>query len=228
MSCRPPSHKPEKLLDYLSGYGIHKVTLLVVPGKEWDRKDIMTLRSLQNQGHQLAGHGWIHHVDACRSVYHKLHALVISRRVAEHLSLSESEIAALIRRCHHWFPDNGLQVPELYVPPAWAMGKISRQRLRELPFRCYEFLNGLYDSNPDRFEPMPLLGFEADTRLRRSALRLNNAVNRLRSRRQTGRIAIHPHDLDLYLRPDMDQLFSSLVNRQQNPFACSRENLYSQ
>ena len=200
-----------EILDYLSGYGIGQVTLLVVPGKEWDRKGIVTLRSLQNRGHQLAGHGWIHHADKCRSLYHKLHALFISRQAAEHLSLGESEIATLISRCHHWFPENGLPVPDLYVPPAWAMGDISRQHLHELPFRCYEFLNGLYHSDTDQFEHMPLLGFEADTRLRRRLLRLNNAVNRLRMRKRIGRIAIHPHDLDLYLRPDLDRLFSSLT-----------------
>ena len=36
------------------------VTLLVVPGKDWQEGDLDWLRSLQNAGHPLAGHGWSH------------------------------------------------------------------------------------------------------------------------------------------------------------------------
>ena len=58
---------------------------------------------------------------------------------------------------------------------------------------------------------MPLLGFEADRRWRRAALRLNNALNLRRARRgATWRVAIHPHDLRLLMRGDLERLLAAV------------------
>jgi predicted deacetylase len=97
-----------------------------------------------------------------------------------------------------------LPAPSLYVPPAWAMGRISRAGLRKLPFRYYETISGVYDAQADRFIRLPLLGFEADTRIRATALKLSNVLNRrLANAHRELRFAIHPTDFELYLARDL-------------------------
>jgi len=206
-----PETLPEvrEILAYLSDRGIDRTTLLVVPGKAWSDDALQTLRDWQQAGHELAGHGWHHRVERRETLYHKVHGLVISRFVAEHLSLSANEIADLISRCHRWFGENGLQAPSLYVPPAWAMGRISRKALRRLPFDAYETLRGVYRAREDRFVPSPVVGFEADTFFRQQALRTTNGIaRRIASHRGACRLALHPHDLHLRLRKDIDRWFS--------------------
>jgi predicted deacetylase len=172
------------------------VTVLVVPDRGWDRGQLRTLRGLQMAGYRLAGHGWRHEVDGLRGWRQGLHGALFSRRVAEHLGLDAEGIAALIGRCFRWFGDQDLDPPELYVPPAWVMGAVPRQRLAMLPFRLFETFGGVYDARATRFMGLPLLGYEADTRLRAPALRLWNGINRLAARRVGPvRIAIHPFDL---------------------------------
>jgi predicted deacetylase len=116
--------------------------------------------------------------------------------------LSASGIEALIRNCHQWFVDQGLQPCELYVPPAWAMGAIHRGQLADMPFRLFETLSGVYDAQAQKMHPLPLLGFEADTPLREWLLRGFNHLNWRRASHtdQPLRIGIHPQDLSLRLR----------------------------
>ncbi|MED5387378.1 MAG: polysaccharide deacetylase family protein [Pseudomonadota bacterium] len=177
------------------------VTLLVVPGRDWQTSDLEWLHQLQQQGYPLAGHGWLHRCEPPVSLYHRIHSLLLSRRVAEHLSLSASGIEALIMNCHRWFVQQGLQPCDLYVPPAWAMGAISRTQLAEMPFRLFETLSGVFDAKTQQMHPLPLAGFEADTPLREWVLR---GINHLNWRRachygQPLRIGIHPDDLSLRL-----------------------------
>lgn len=200
----------QKVLNFLAERGLRKVTILVVPGKNWSENDIDLLRQFQHEGHELAGHGWNHSVEKRKSLFHKLHGIFFSRMVAEHLSLSEQGIAQLITRCYNWFSGNGLQSPELYVPPAWAMGSIRRDRLRNLPFARYEYLTGVYEAQQNQFHRLPLLGYEADTHWRRTALRFSNAINLRRTRHaRVCRIAIHPHDLNLLMRTDLERLLTT-------------------
>jgi predicted deacetylase len=153
------------------------------------------LRRLQASGYRLAGHGWCHSVEAVRGWPHRLHSALLSRGVAEHLALDADGIAALIGRCFRWFGEHDLDPPQLYVPPAWAMGKIPRQRLSGSPFRLFETLSGIYDAATGQFMGVPLLGYEADTPARVLPLRLWNGINRLAARRVGFvRIAIHPFD----------------------------------
>lgn len=195
-----------RILDVLDGKGVRDVTLLVVPGLDWRAADIERLRAFEAVGHVLAGHGWLHRVERIRGIVHRLHSLTISRNVAEHLALREDGIAALIERCHGWFAEHALATPTIYVPPAWAMGAISRERLAGLPFRYYEVLGGIFDGTRRRYHRVPVLGFEADAWERVPALRFWNVLNRLQSRRGgLLRVAIHPHDLDLRMSADLDR-----------------------
>jgi hypothetical protein len=208
-----PSTLPEtcNILNLLEKRGLKQATLLVVPGKKWVGKEIDMLHDFQNQGHELAGHGWAHCVQRRKTLYHQLHGLFLSRRVAEHLSLSEKEIFRLVKKCYNWFVDHDLNPPSLYVPPAWAMGNIHRDRLASLPFTRYEYPSGVYDTTENRFRQMALLGYEADTHWRRQALRFNNMINMQYAKWvRICRVAIHPYDLNLPMRSDLEHLLTTL------------------
>ena len=181
------------------------VTLLVVPGTGWNRAAIDELRALQRAGYRLAGHGWRHDVPRIRRPYHRLHSLLISRNVAEHLDLDADGIVDLIRRCYRWFTDHGLEAPALYVPPAWAMGRVSAARLiEEAPFVLYEDFNGVLDARTGRYHRIPMLGYEADRALRVPVIRAWNALNRRRAARCGRlRIGLHPYDVGLQLGSDI-------------------------
>jgi len=184
------------------------ITMLVVPGHDWSRKQLDVLREFEQQGYILCGHGWHHSSKKIHGVYHRLHSLLISRNVAEHLALDEKEISQLIYDCYQWFPNNKLATPDLYVPPAWALGKISEQLLEQSPFRFFENTAGLYDSSTGQQLNLPLIGFEADNIFRAGTLRLWNAANTLAgSEKKPVRISIHPSDKELLLA---DSLISSL------------------
>lgn len=210
-----------KTLNQLEQHGLAPVTLLVVPGRNWSRTGIDTLRSLERAGYQLAGHGWQHQAERIGGLYHRLHSLFLSRRVAEHLALDEAGIIALINRCHDWFGDQGLNLPALYVPPAWAMGRISLARLRETcPFSLYERFDGVIDSAAERVQSLPLLGYEADNALRTAVLHFWNRWN-WRSAHKQGlpiRIGIHPRDVELgladLLRGDLSRSIDSIGYQQ--------------
>lgn len=198
-------------ISLLEHHRIAPVTLLVVPGLDWDRAAIAELRALQRDGYRLAGHGWQHEVRRVRRPYHRLHSLLISRRVAEHLDLDADGIVELIRRCHDWFADHGLDPPALYVPPAWAMGPVSAMQLiEEAPFGLYEDFNGVFDARAGRYHLIPMLGYEADQAIRVPVIRAWNAVNRWRAgRRGRLRIGLHPFDLGLRLGDELERDLST-------------------
>lgn len=195
-----------RIVDALERAGLGPATLLVVPGRDWRAEDIGALRTFVSAGHELAGHGWKHEIDRIRGVRHWLHAVTISRNVAEHLQYDRAAIAALIRDCRAWFDDRSLPAPSLYVPPAWAMGPIPRRDLEGLGFRYFETLAGIYDAESREMHRLPLFGFEADTRFRALSLKAFNAANRLIARRTgTVRLGIHPHDFELELAGDLER-----------------------
>ena len=192
-----------RVLDLLESGNIAPVTLLVVPGFRWEAPEISRLRELVRRGYLLAGHGWEHSAPPPANLFHRLHAALISRDQAEHLSRTRADVRDRVRRCHDWFERVGLPRPELYVPPAWALGALTRSDLVRLPFRWYEVLAGFLDARSSRLTAAPVVGFEADTLGRQVAL---GAVNRLnlclgRCSRRPVRIAIHPGDLGLRLAP---------------------------
>lgn len=205
--CMPETlGRVEELLAWLAKLGLPPVTLLVVPGKNWQATQLERLRELAAMGHPLAAHGWQHHTRP-RRLYHRLHAALLSRNVAEHLDLDPAEIEALLHRAHAWFPKNGLPAPDLYVPPAWALGTISKQSLRNSPYTCIETTRGLYfPKGQPHFQALPLTGYEADTALRAAFLKIWNAAQ-ARGAKRSGkplRISIHPDDLTLRSADQME------------------------
>ncbi|WP_108125222.1 DUF2334 domain-containing protein [Saccharospirillum mangrovi] len=186
------------------------LTLLVVPGLDWQPAQLEQLRAWQQQGYELAGHGWQHRVRRISTLYHRLHSTFVSRQAAEHLSLSEAELIELIERNYQWFTDNDFQSPELYVPPAWALGQLGTTARRHLPFRYLESTAGFHDLHAGRFHALPLAGFEADARWRVPSLRLWNGLNRRVATAQRAlRLSIHPHDHRYYLADDLQRWLQS-------------------
>jgi len=202
----------EGLLDLLAVHEVGPVDLLVVPGRDWRATQIDRLRDWHRAGHRLAGHGWRHKVAHIRGWKHRLHSLLVSRDVAEHLALDVEGIAALIRRCHAWFGAHDLVVSDLYVPPAWAMGPIPRDALKALPFRRHEVFGGILDAETGRLHPAPMMGFEADTLGRVWPVRLFNVANRAWAAAGGAplRVGIHPYDLDYRLGGDLRRLVANL------------------
>ena len=195
----------EALIALCQRSGWRGVVLLVVPGADWDRAGIATLRRWQAEGHSLAGHGWRHRIDHYGGAWHRLHAALISRDVAEHLALDAEAILDLMRRCHAWFCDQGLGAPGLYVPPAWALGPLPLARLAEQPFARVETLRGIYLVASRQWRYPALLGYEAGNALQHQALRVSNALNRARARRTGLRIGLHPQDAQLPLAGAMQR-----------------------
>jgi hypothetical protein len=202
-----------QVLDLCARAGVRETTLLVVPGRAWGAPQLRRLAAWAEAGHRLAAHGWRHAVDRYGGLYHRLHGALISRRVAEHLALDEAGIAALMARSHAWFVAHDLPSPTLYVPPAWALGRVSRGTLAGLPFRQVEVLRGVHDLAGGRLVPLPLVGFEADTRLRAAFLGpWNRAQARMaRARGRPLRIGIHPGDPGLRLAGQLRALLAGGV-----------------
>lgn len=193
------------IFDRLCNAGLAPVTVLVVPGRDWDADALEGLRGLVADGAVLAGHGWVHEIRGIRGPGHWLHSALISRRAGEHLALSRPEILRLMLRNHRWFKRHELPAPTLYVPPAWAMGPISRGALDRLPFDQFETLAGVYDSRHRRLFRLPMAGFEADTALRATSVRAFNAINRAWAQRSGRplRLGIHPDDFELKLADEL-------------------------
>jgi predicted deacetylase len=200
------------LIERLPAAALPRLALLVVPGLPWDRDQLVQLRQWQRKGLMLAGHGWEHRCRRITTTYHQLHSRFVSRQAAEHLSLTRDELMDLVRDCHQWFGKQGLGEPDYYVPPAWAIGALTRDDLRHLPFRYYEDTGGIYDSLTGRYARLPLAGFEADKPWRRHSLRLWNALNsRLSSAQRPLRLSIHPYDAELLLANDMWRMLEQVT-----------------
>jgi predicted deacetylase len=189
----------ERLVRLTERFGVRQLTLLVVPGVEWRKPDLVRLRRWQDAGYRLAGHGWRHRCDTIRGWRHRLHSWLISRHVAEHLELPPDRVVTLVNRCREWFDRQGFEPPGLYVPPAWALGNLSPNVIRSLPFSLIETLWGVIDVRRYETIRLPLIGFEADSLMRQLSLSCLNRVNRFVASRGAGvlRLALHPRDLEL-------------------------------
>ena len=197
----------KRTLNTLKGIPTEKITLLVVPGRDWQRDQIDQIKLWQQQGYRLAGHGWLHACSGKKTALHQLHSFFISRNVAEHLSKSQREVEQLICDCHQWFKENRVPVSSLYVPPAWALGSWSTQSWHRIPFKQIETLHSVLDAQQGK-KPSLLQGFEADTALRWLFLRGYNWLNRKLAQLQARplRIAIHPFDTEYRLKKDIQTL----------------------
>ncbi|KGE03566.1 DUF2334 domain-containing protein [Pseudohaliea rubra] len=190
-------------LALLAQFGISRTALLVVPGAGWNDTGVAVLRELAGAGHELVAHGWTHHT-VPRTAYHRTHAALLSRNVAEHLALDRGGAIALTYRSRDWFLERDLPAPHTYIPPAWALGRLRGSAREEQPFAVLESLRGVHlrdAAGTFRFVSLPLAGFEADTRLRAEFLGKWNRLQ-LRQARRRGRplrIAVHPRDPELLL-----------------------------
>ena len=179
------------------------VTLLVVPGLDWQPEQLDTLRALVDRGAELAGHGWCHRAKSIRGLWHRIHSTFVSRDVAEHLALDRAGCVQMMQECFGWFDEHDLPSPDLYVPPAWAMGAARRADLDVLPYERYETMGGVYVANQG-FLKLPMIGFEADTAFRAFACRAWNRMNKGWAERAGAlRIGIHPNDFELRLGDDV-------------------------
>lgn len=195
-----------ELISLCRRYGVEKLTLLIVPGHDWSQQHLNRVRQWQREGCEIAAHGWVHRCLKISTLGHHIHSWVLSRDVAEHLSLSSDQIAALMARSKDWFEANDFQTPELYVPPAWAMGKISTEALANSGFRMVETLRGVRFPESENCKCLPLVGFEADTGLREAALRLLNRVAISTTKGEPMRVSIHPFDHQLRLRKNLEDV----------------------
>ncbi len=205
-------------LQLLANHGVDRATLLVVPGLDWSARSIEQLHRWQADGHELAGHGWLHRAGQVRGLRHRVHAALLSRDCAEHLALTAAEIASLLRRCHAWFGERGLLPPTLYVPPAWALGAAPRAAYAEAGFRQVEHLQGLWDLDSGTLQRIPAVGYESISAWRAVAVKASNAGNRVLARHMGWlRLGLHPRDLQLPLRGealrDIDALRETLLYR---------------
>ncbi|MEM8735439.1 MAG: DUF2334 domain-containing protein [Planctomycetota bacterium] len=167
--------------------------LLIVPGKAWRPAEIVQIRRWQEQGCELAGHGWSHETSAITSWYHRVHRLLLSRNVAEHLSMSSDHVVSLIQRCSEWFPAQGLEPPILYVPPEWAISSVTNDLLRNGGFRMLETTTGIRIPSIDRHLRLPVLGFEADACSTNTfSQRFNQVCRQVAKRIGIFRISLHP------------------------------------
>ncbi|MGM0985786.1 MAG: polysaccharide deacetylase family protein [Pseudomonadota bacterium] len=194
-----------ELVGQLRDNGHRALTLLVVPGRHWSDGDIRQLAEWSDDGIELAAHGWHHRASSVQGLWHRLHAILLSRDAAEHLALDGDAIGALMRDSADWFIRQGLPAPTTYVPPAWALGPLPRARWSGLPYRRIEVTRGIIDVASGRLHPLPLVGFEADTRFRAAFLRRWNRfqVWQARRRKRPLRVGIHPHDGELKLADDL-------------------------
>jgi uncharacterized protein len=196
------------LLRRLSAAKLHPVCVLIIPSGDWSVSQLEVLREWEARGYTLAAHGWSHRSTAPRTLHHRLHSMFFSRDVAEHLGKTERQVRDIVERGAGWFTEAGLEPPTLYVPPAWAIGALPLRAFAETGYRWVETLTGIYSVRGSRFHRLPLVGFEADSPARATALTGLNRINRLLAT-ATGRplrVAVHPRDFDLLLARDLERL----------------------
>lgn len=196
------------IIDSLPKRCLPQLTLLIVPGLKWNEAQLQRLSRWQQLGIHYAGHGWVHNSGAPRGFIHRLHSLLISRRAAEHLALSRPQLNKLLSDNYSWFERHALRSPTLYVPPAWALGRLKPQDLAASSFSLFELTSCVIEADSGRKRFLPLVGFEADTLWRAVFLRVWNKCNELVARftHTALRIAIHPYDCELHLARDIPKL----------------------
>jgi len=181
---------------------------LLVPGRSWSPEQIRKLQTWTDQGCRLVAHGWHHEIAQYGSLYHWLHGVFVSRRVAEHLALDSAGIRDLMIRSHDWFIEKDLPKPIYYVPPAWALGNLKSRDRQSLPFEFIEILKGDLQIESGELQKSPVVGYEADTPMRSVFLRQWNrrSIRRAIRKEQPLRLSIHPYDLHYHLQADLARI----------------------
>jgi len=191
-------------------FNINKICILVIPGLDWKFHQIKKLKALQKNGIEIAAHGWKHEAPMKKSFYHKIHSLIISANCAEHLSKNGQDIIKIVRRSYGWFVRNGFKNPKLYVPPGWALGKVTKEELYQFNFTHFECTTGMV--HKQKYSFLPLLGFEENTLFGALLRRFFNSLNFILAHfTGTIRIAIHPNDFNLYLKKDLEKYLTKSI-----------------
>ena len=192
-------------------FNVNKICVLIIPGLNWKKNQIRRLKKWQNRGIEIGAHGWKHLASTNKSFYHKIHSIIISRNCAEHLSMNKQDIIKLMNNSYEWFINNGFKKPKLYVPPAWALGNVSKEELHQLKFKYFECTTGMIHNKKYKF--LPLLGFEEKTFIGSKIRKIFNLFNFIMaSFIGVIRIAIHPNDFKLYLKHDIKKYLSKNTN----------------
>lgn len=186
--------------------------LLIVPGCHWECKHIDQILKWAERGCNLVAHGWNHRIERYGGLFHRLHSVLISRQVAEHLQFKSHEIRSLMQDSFAWFSKTGLPEPVYYVPPAWALGSIRPEDLKTTPYSKVEVMRGFIDTQNAKLVPAPVLGYEADTAFRAWFLKIWNqqAINTANRHHQLLRVSIHPYDFEYLLKSDLEALLKHL------------------
>lgn len=205
-----------RILQQVERYRSRPVTLLVLPGRDWDTRSLAQLRALEARGHALAAHGWNDRANRVSRVSRRirlrarLHSALFSGDKAEHLALESEEILALLQRSAQWFEAAGFARPSLYVPPAWALGELPIEDLRHSgAFETIEVFSGLLEVQTGELTKLPLVGNEVfrcggSIPAASASIHAFNTWNRKRARRLGRlRIALHPADLERGLAPEL-------------------------
>ena len=213
--CMPETmDKIQSILKWLKERNIPPVTLLVVPGKNWTENHLSLLQEYVQEGHTLAAHGWHHHTQP-KKILHRIHSLILSKEVAEHLDLNQQGIFKLLNKSYQWFIQKKLPPPTLYVPPAWALGAINKKTLSKTLYKQIEVTRGLIHLNSNKkaqLQILPLTGYEADSPFRVRFLSKWNQLqqNQAQIKSLPLRISIHPNDLDLPIAWQLNQQIKSV------------------
>jgi predicted deacetylase len=213
--CMPETmDKIQYILKWLKERHVPPVTILVVPGKNWSENQLSLLKQFTEEGHTLAAHGWHHHTQA-KKILHRIHSLIISKDVAEHLDLNQQGILELINKSCQWFIQKQLPAPSLYVPPAWALGAINKKTLTKTSVKQIEVTRGvihLSSSHKPKLQTLPLTGYEADSPFRVCFLSKWNQFQQRQAQNKSLplRISIHPYDLDLPIAEQLEQQLKSV------------------
>ncbi len=217
-------------LAQLKNHGLQMAYLLVVPGLHWSSADHSRLKRYIEAGHILVAHGWRHRAERISSIRHRIHSKLVSRDVAEHLCLDSDGIVQLMQMSHAWFAQHGYPAPQLYVPPAWALGQVSMAALRQTGFLYVESTRGFVDIQNGKRIWLPLLGYETDTMVRALAVSQWNPINwsmsQFKNRQRSGypiirqladqptrqpiRLSIHPKDFELRLADDLHRALDKI------------------
>jgi predicted deacetylase len=213
--CMPETmDKIQYILKWLKERHVPPVTILVVPGKNWSENQLSLLKQFTEEGHILSAHGWYHHTQA-KKILHRIHSLIISKDVAEHLDLNQQGILELINKSCQWFIQKQLPAPSLYVPPAWALGAINKKTLTKTSVKQIEVTRGvihLSSSHKPKLQTLPLTGYEADSPFRVCFLSKWNQFQQRQAQNKSLplRISIHPYDLDLPIAEQLEQQLKSV------------------
>tara|TARA_E500000178_G_scaffold356123_1_gene431821 strand:- start:2177 stop:2875 length:699 start_codon:yes stop_codon:yes gene_type:complete len=213
--CMPETmDKIQHILQWLKDRNIPPVTILVSPGKDWTENHLQLLKEYVQEGYTLAAHGWHHHTQP-KKILHRIHSLIISKNVAEHLDLNQEGILELLNKSYQWFIQQKLPPPELYVPPAWALGAVDKKILCKTLFKQIEVTRGLIhisSGKKPKLQTLPLTGYEADSPFRANFLSRWNQFqqNQAQIKSLPLRISIHPYDLELPIVEQLERQINSV------------------